>query len=103
MKVMIDICVSPANVGLSVSKYVAECQKIFDEAGLTHHMHGYGTNVEGEWDEVMAAVKACHEKMHAMGVARCGSTLRVGTRTDREQSIQDKIASVEEKLGACRV
>ena len=100
MKVMIDICVSPANVGLSVSGYVAECQKIFEAAGLSYHMHGYGTNVEGEWDDVMAAVKACHEKMHEMGVQRCGSTLRVGTRVDREQTIQDKICSVQQKLGA---
>ena len=98
MKVLIDICVSPGGVGVSVSKYVAECQKIFEAAGLSHMMHSYGTNVEGEWDEVMAAVKACHEKMHEMGVPRCGSTLRVGTRVDREQTIQDKIDSVNAKL-----
>ena len=98
MKVMIDICVSPGGVGLSVSPYVAECEKIFKAAGLSHNLHGYGTNVEGEWDEVMAAVKACHEKMHEMGAVRCSSNMRVGTRTDRDQTIQDKISSVEQKL-----
>ena len=85
-------------VGLSVSKYVVECQKIFDAAGLKHQMHSYGTNVEGEWDAVMAAVKRCHEKMHEMDVPRVGSTLRVGTRVDRTQSMQDKIDSVNEKM-----
>ena len=54
MKVMIDICVTPMGVGLSVSPYVAECEKIFKAAGLSHNLHGYGTNVEGEWDDVMA-------------------------------------------------
>lgn len=99
MNVLIDICVVPMGVGLSVSKYVVECQKIFDAAGLKHQMHSYGTNVEGEWDAVMAAVKRCHEKMHEMDVPRVGSTLRVGTRVDRQQSMQDKIDSVNEKMG----
>jgi uncharacterized protein (TIGR00106 family) len=99
MKVMIDFSVVPIGVGISVSKYVAECQKILQKAGLKHLLHGYGTNVEGEWDEVFAAVKECHEKLHEMGAPRISTTIRVGTRTDREQSIDDKIESVEQKLG----
>jgi len=98
MKVLVDICVVPMGVGVSVSKYVVECEKIFDAAGLNHQLHSYGTNVEGEWDEVMAAVKQCHEKVHQMGAPRVGSTLRIGTRVDREQSMQDKIDSVESKM-----
>ena len=82
-----------------MSPYVAECQKIFDAAGLTHQLHAYGTNVEGEWDDVMAALKTCHEKMHELGAPRVSTSIRLGTRTDREQSLQDKIDSVEEKLG----
>ena len=98
MNVLIDICVVPMGVGVSVSKYVVECQRIFEASGLNHEMHSYGTNVEGEWDKVMAAVKQCHEKMHEMGAPRCGSTLRVGTRNDREQSMRDKIDSVYQKM-----
>ena len=98
MNVLVDICVVPMGVGVSVSKYVVECQRIFEAAGLNHEMHSYGTNVEGEWEKVMAAVKQCHEKMHEMGVPRCGSTLRVGTRVDRDQSMQDKLESVYQKM-----
>lgn len=99
MKVMIDLCVVPIGVGLSVSKYVAACQSILEDAGLSYQMHAYGTNVEGEWDEVFAAVKQCHEKVHEMGAPRITTSLKVGTRIDREQSMQDKIDSVEAKLG----
>lgn len=99
MKVLIDICVVPMGVGVSVSSYVAECEKIFSAAGLDHQMHAYGTNVEGDWDEVMAAVKQCHEKLHDMGAPRISSTIRMGTRIDRDQTMQDKIDSVIEKLG----
>ncbi|PIE24162.1 MAG: hypothetical protein CSA62_04990 [Planctomycetota bacterium] len=98
MNVIIDLCVVPIGVGSSVSKYIAACEQVFDEAQLSHQLHGYGTNVEGEWDRVMAAVKRCHEIVHEMGAPRISTTMRVGTRTDREQSIDDKIRSVETKL-----
>ncbi len=98
MKVLVDVCVVPMGVGVSVSKYVVECEKIFAAAGLSHQMHSYGTNVEGDWDEVMAAIKLCHETIHAMGAPRIGTSMRIGTRTDREQSMQDKIDSVTAKM-----
>ncbi|MBY4676140.1 MTH1187 family thiamine-binding protein [Marinobacterium arenosum] len=99
MHVMIDLCVVPIGVGLSVSEHVAACQRVFEEAGLAHQMHAYGTNVEGDWDAVFAAVKRCHEVVHQMGAARISSSMRIGTRTDREQNMADKVRSVEQKLG----
>jgi len=100
MQVIVDLCVIPLGVGLSVSKYVAACERVLSDAGLKTHLHAYGTNVEGEWDAVFAAVKRCHAVVHAMGAVRISSTLRVGTRTDRAQSMEDKVRSVEEKLRA---
>ncbi|GAB5405647.1 MAG: MTH1187 family thiamine-binding protein [Aureliella sp.] len=94
MNVIIDLCVVPMGVGVSVSKYVAECQKVLQEAGLQHQLHAYGTNIEGEWDAVFAAVKKCHERVHAMGAPRITTSIKVGTRTDRQQSMQEKIESV---------
>ena len=61
-------------------------------------LHAYGTNIEGEWDDVFAAVKKCHERVHEMGAPRISSTLRIGTRTDREQTMDDKIKSVQLKI-----
>ena len=98
MKVMIDLCVVPIGVGVSVSEYIAACERILDDAGLRHQMHAYGTNVEGEWDEVFAAVKRCHEVVHKMGAPRITTSLKIGTRSDREQSMQDKVDSVNRKL-----
>ena len=98
MHVIIDLCVVPIGVGTSVSAYVAACQKVLEEAGLSHTMHAYGTNIEGDWDAVMAAVKRCHEVVHAMGAPRISSTMKVGTRTDRRQSMADKLESVQAKL-----
>ncbi len=98
MNVIIDLCVVPIGVGVSVSKYVAACEKIFQDAHLSHTLHAYGTNIEGEWDEVMAAVKKCHQTVHEMGAPRISSTIKLGTRNDRTQTMADKVTSVQNKL-----
>ena len=98
MKVMIDLCVVPMGVGVSVSKYVAACHEVLKKRGLKSQLHAYGTDIEGEWDAVFAAVKECHEVVHDMGAPRINTTIKVGTRTDRDQTMQDKIDSVEAKL-----
>jgi len=98
MKVTIDLCVIPIGVGVSLSKYVAACQEVIEEAGLENTLHAYGTNIQGEWDAVMAAVKRCHERVHEMGAPRITTTIKLGTRVDRDQTMADKVRSVEEKL-----
>ena len=100
MKVIADVCIVPVGIGVSVSKEIAACERIFAEAGLKTHLHAYGTNLEGDWDAVFAAVKKCHEKLHQMGIPRISSTLKFGTRVDRDQTMEDKVRSVEEKLEA---
>ena len=98
MKVIADLTVIPLGVGLSVSKYVAACEKVLVEAGLETRLHAYGTNVEGDWDIFFKAVKKCHEVVHGLGAPRISTTIKVGTRTDREQTMEDKVKSVESKL-----
>jgi uncharacterized protein (TIGR00106 family) len=100
MKVIADLCVVPMGIGVSVSREVAVCERILTEAGLKTALHAYGTNIEGEWDNVFAAIKRCHEEIHAMGAPRISTNIRVGTRIDREQTMEDKVRSVREKLGS---
>jgi uncharacterized protein (TIGR00106 family) len=98
MHVLIDVMVVPLGVGLSLSQYVAACERVFTGAGLTTRLHANGTNVEGEWDAVFGAVKRCHEVLHEMGAPRISTVIKAGTRTDRAQSLDDKVTSVEDKL-----
>src|SRR5579884_3741494 len=100
MKVIADLCIVPIGIGVSVSKEIALCERILTEAGLKTRLHAYGTNIEGEWDDVFGAVRKCHEALHAAGVPRISASMRFGTRIDREQSMEDKVRSVEDKLAA---
>lgn len=46
----------------------------------------------------MDLIGSMHEVLHKRGVARIQSDIRVGTRTDKHQTPQDKIDAVERKL-----
>jgi len=98
MRVIADLCLIPMGVGVSVSKEIAACERVFAEAGLKTSLHAYGTNIEGEWDAVFDAIRRCHEVVHALGAPRISSSLRFGTRVDRSQTMEDKVKSVEAKL-----
>src|SRR5690242_21883760 len=100
MNVILDLCIVPLGVGLSLSSFVAACEKVLREAGLKTVLHANGTNIEGEWDKVFSAVRRCHEIVHELGSPRIFTVMKVGTRTDRTQTMQEKTRSVEQKLKA---
>lgn len=97
MNVIVDFTIVPIGVGVSLSGYVAACQQVLADAGLKTQLHANGTNIEGEWDDVFAAVKRCHEAVHQMGAPRIFTTIHAGTRIDRDQTMEEKVASVEAK------
>jgi len=98
-----DFCLIPMGTGeTSVAEYIAECQRILEKSGLTFKMHGYGTNLEGPWSEVTRVIHDCHAAVHAQGVPRIATDIRIGTRTDRETAPGSgnagKVKRVEEIL-----
>lgn len=98
MNAIAEFTIIPIGVGVSLSKYVASCENVLEKTGLHYELHANGTNIEGDWDAVMAAIKACHERLHVMGVPRISTIIKIGTRTDRAQNMTDKVQSVNEKL-----
>ena len=102
MKVIADVCIIPVGTGVSLSRYVAACEKVLAAAPLKTQLHANGTNVEGEWEDVFTALKRCHEVLHGMGVPRLSTVVRFGTRVDHDQTMDDKIKSVKDKLAGER-
>jgi uncharacterized protein (TIGR00106 family) len=99
MHVIVDFTVVPVGTGVSLSEYIAACEKVLAKSGLSYELHANGTNVEGEWEQVFSAIRQCHETLHAMGVPRIHTDIKLGTRTDRVQTMADKVNSVKGKLG----
>ncbi len=91
MKATAEIQVIPLGVGVSVREYVKKAHEILASSGLTVQLHAFGTNVEGELDEILAAVKRVHETLHAAGVTRISSAVKIGTRTDKVPTLAGKL------------
>lgn len=98
MKVTADIQVTPNGVGTSLSQYVAACEKVITDAGLNPRLHAHGTNVEGDWEAVMDAVRKCHDVVHEMGAPRVSTSLKISTRSDKDDSTEGRIKSVQSKM-----
>jgi uncharacterized protein (TIGR00106 family) len=96
VKVIADICVVPLTGRTSVRQEVKRAHQILADTGLPVKLHAYGTNIEGDYDVVFAALKRVHQELHASGVPRITTNLRLGTRVDKDQSLDDKIRAVEE-------
>ena len=98
MKVNAMLSIIPIGVGISLSEYVAACERVLEEAGVRKQLHAHGTNVEGEWSDVMEAIRRCVETVHEMGAPRVSTFVKLGTRTDRTPSSEEMVRSVEAKL-----
>ena len=46
----------------------------------------------------MELIGQCHSMLHANGILRIQSDIRVGSRTDKKQSLEDKVGAVEKLL-----
>ena len=94
MKIIADLCIVPMGVGPSVSRYIREVRDIIEASGLVHVMHANGTNIEGEMADVTTVVEACCARLTELGVERVFCTMAFSTRTDKPQSMADKLASL---------
>ena len=45
----------------------------------------------------LATVKELHETLHAEGTKRLSTTVKIGTRTDKEASLEDKLFEPESR------
>jgi len=91
VKAIAEVQVIPIGSGVSVRAEVKRAHRILEEAGLNAQLHSNGTNLEGELEDIFAAIARIHETLHAEGTARLSTHIKVGTRTDKESSLAGKL------------
>ncbi|KKZ59995.1 hypothetical protein EMCG_00837 [[Emmonsia] crescens] len=97
-----DFCLIPIGTSSpSVSEQIADIQRLVEKSGVKYVMHSAGTTlVEGSWDAVFAVIGQAHTMLHKQGIVRIQTDIRVGSsRTDKVQSMEDKVSVVEKLLG----
>lgn len=89
--------ITPLGAGESVSRVVAECLAIVRASGLPNETNAMFTNVEGEWEDVMACIKSCVD--HVADVApRVSLVVKIDHRRGVTDGLHSKVASVERHL-----
>ena len=98
MKILAEICVIPLNGSISLRNEIAIAHGILKKTGCTVELHGYGTNIEGDYDTIMNAIKEIHQTLHNGGTPRIHTSLKISSRTDKEQNLNAKVEAVAQLL-----
>jgi uncharacterized protein (TIGR00106 family) len=92
--------ITPLGAGESVGDLVAEAVRIVRESGLPNETNAMFTNIEGEWDEVMAVIERCVEKV-AESAPRVSIVVKIDVVSDDPGGrLETKVQSVERRLAA---
>ena len=96
--VLAAFSITPISAGESVSDLVAETVRIVRASGLPNETNAMFTNIEGEWDEIMAVIKECVDTM-AQAAPRVSVVVKLDHRPGEPSGrIHRKVESIEQKL-----
>jgi len=96
--VLVELSIIPLGRGSHVSGEIAEALKVVDESGLPYLLTPSGTCIEGEWDEVMALVRRCHDRVRELS-PHVITMIKVEDEEGARDKLSRNVASVEEKVG----
>ena len=97
MNTLIALAIAPVGVGDELSKHVAEVVKVIRESGLPSKTNSMFTEIEGDWDDVMAVVKRATFVLAEKGI-RTEVVLKADIRPGYSGMMEGKIDRLNEAL-----
>ncbi|MFB4299549.1 MTH1187 family thiamine-binding protein [Actinomadura sp. NTSP31] len=94
---LVAFSVTPLGTGEDVGELVAEAVRVVRASGLPNRTDAMFTTVEGEWDEVMAVVKAATDAVAARA-PRVSLVVKADVRPGVTGAMDAKVATVERYL-----
>ena len=95
---LVEFSIVPVGMGSSVGDSIAKVLGIVEASGLPYKLNPMGTVVEGKWSEVMQLLRKCHNAVMKDG-ERAITTISIDDRKGRPSRIDQKVRSVERRLG----
>lgn len=96
---VVEVCLIPIGTKeTSVSKYVAEAEKILMVEGVRYKLNPMGTVIEADADKALEVIRKMQESVFDKGADRVYSVIKMDDRRDKKSSMEQKIKSVEDKL-----
>jgi len=94
---LVELSIIPVGNDAHLSDDLAGTLRIVDDSQLPYQLTPAGTCIEGNWDEVMAVVRRCHEQMRERS-SHVFTTIRIEDEADAENKLVNNVASVAEKV-----
>ena len=82
----------------SVGAAVAEAIRVVRASGLPNETNAMFTNIEGEWDEVMAVIHRCVQAVAARS-PRVSVVIKIDHRPGVTDALHSKVETIEQELG----
>lgn len=93
-----EFAIIPIGAGSSIGDQLAAALRIVDESGMPYKANPMGTVVEGEWEDIMAVIKKCRDEIMKKE-ERVLISITIDDRKGRPNRIEEKVASIERRLG----
>ena len=95
---LFELGIIPLRCDKHMSVELSEIMKIIDASGLPYQLTPSSTCIEGDWDEVMALIKTCHNSMREQS-SRVITTIKIDDEEEGRNKLITSVQSVEERLG----
>ncbi len=100
MSVLLEFSMFPTDKGESVSEYVSQVIKVIRESGMSYQLTPMGTIVEADdLLQVLGLVQVAYSTLDQAGCNRIYSSLKLDIRKGKDNRIQGKLASIQDKIG----
>jgi uncharacterized protein (TIGR00106 family) len=93
-----EFSIIPIGSGSSIGDQLAIALRVVDESGMPYKINPMGTVVEGDWEEIIALVKKCHDEIMKKE-ERVLISITIDDRKGKPNRIEEKVISVEKRLG----
>jgi len=92
-----EFSIVPIGVGESLSAHVARAFEVIESSGVAYERHAMGTNLEGDWDEVMGVIRACRDRL-LQSCNRVSLSIKIDDRVGVTDGLRRKVASAKQRM-----
>lgn len=96
---VVEVCIIPIGTKeTSVSKYVAEAEKILMAECVKYKLNPMGTVIEASADKALDVIRKMQESVFDKDCDRVYTVIKMDDRRDKKATMEQKIKSVEDRL-----
>jgi uncharacterized protein (TIGR00106 family) len=93
-----ELSIIPVGGSTHSSSELAKVLKLVDESGLPYQLTPSGTCIEGEWEEIMALIRHCHDRVRKSS-SHVVTFIKLEEDDGERHKLTRNVTSVEEKIG----